>query len=150
MNKTRLLISISLALTLLFLPTIAISQTTGDVRLKHTDHADLNISTQGDVYITETIDQHSRGSITCRNLIIGEKIDQHSADADDPNATPLTIRASGTVQIGQKIDQHSKVTITAANLIIGQGISQHCIVRYHVPGKVHLGTVDSNCDVKAF
>ena len=121
-----------------------------DVHLKHTDHADLNISTEGDVFIEEKIDQHSHGSITCRNLTIGQKIDQHSADADDPTAEPLTIRASGTVNIGQKIDQHCKVTITAANLLIGQGISQHCIVRYHVTGTVQLGTVDENCDVRAF
>jgi hypothetical protein len=121
-----------------------------DVHLKHTDHAHLNISTAGDVFIDEKIDQHSHGSITCRNLSIGQKIDQHSADADDLTAQPLTIRASGTVTIGQKIDQHCKVTITAANLLIGEGISQHCIVRYHVTGKVQLGSVDENCDVRAF
>jgi hypothetical protein len=118
--------------------------------IQHTNQADLNINTTDDVLIQEKIDNHSFGSITCHNLTIGQKIDQHSADADDANAAPLTIRASDTVNIGQKIDQHSKVTIFAANLLIGQGISQHCIVRYHVTGTVQLGTIDDNCDVKAF
>lgn len=120
------------------------------ITIKHTNQADLNIVTTDDVLIEEKIDNHSYGSITCRNLSIGQKIDQHSADADDTNAAPLMIRASGTVNIGQKIDQHSKVTIYAANLLIGQGISQHCIVRYRVPGSVQLGTIDDNCDVRAF
>jgi hypothetical protein len=120
------------------------------ITIQHTNHADLHIVTTGDVHVVEKIDQHSFGSITCRNLSIDQKIDQHSADADDPNAAPLMIRASGTVKIGQKIDQHCKVTIFAANLLIGQGISQHCIVRYRVTGTVQLGTIDDNCDVKAF
>jgi hypothetical protein len=77
--------------------------------------------TAGRVHVDEKIDQPSKVSITCRNITIG-----------------------------QKIDQHCNVTITAANLLIGQGISQHCIVRYHATGKVQLGTIDDNCDVKAF
>jgi hypothetical protein len=120
------------------------------ITIQHTDHADLHIVTSGDVHVIEKIDQHSFGSITCHNLTIGQKIDQHSADADDPTAAPLVIRASGTVRIGQKIDQHCKVTIFAQNLLIGQGISQHCIVRHRVTGNLQLGTIDGNCDVKAF
>lgn len=118
--------------------------------IKHTDHADLDINTTDDVHVLEKIDQHSHGSISCRNLIIDQKIDQHSADADDPHAAPLMIRASGRVSIGQKIDQHSKVTIIAGSLRIGEGISQHCVVRYHVSGEVSLGTIDANCDVQSF
>jgi hypothetical protein len=134
-------------------------------------NADINInSPNDDVTINQKIDDHSRGTIICRNLTIGQKIDQHSADADDAGAAPLQIQASGsvfigqkidqhckvvitavgTVHIGQKIDQHCAVTITAANLIIDQGISQHCVVRYRVTGTANLGSIDGNCDVQRF